>query len=224
MGNAQVMTAKAAWDNGCYWAISALLYFQRRYTDPAFMASIDPLMRRFFVLHARMQQLFRAWDLADRAQYADGFTNVTFMERLFELQTALGGPRQDDDALRRTLAANLDFLERFAWAWQNLAATTASGARPLRPASDRRARGHLAADVQDRQSRGKNIEPRDTFQLRSQLPASSLGSEPARRDQLCYQLSAGSWFCVPPPRSGDEPSNLQNPSNQHVNLTNPSNL
>ena len=124
MGNAQVMTAKAAWDNGCYWAISALLYFQRRYTDPAFMASIDPLMRRFFVLHARMQQLFRAWDLADRAQYADGFTNVTFMERLFALQTALGGPRQDDEALRRTLAANLEFLERFAWAWQNLAGTT----------------------------------------------------------------------------------------------------
>ena len=33
--------------------------------DPAFMASIEPLLRRFFVLHARMQQLFRAWDLAD---------------------------------------------------------------------------------------------------------------------------------------------------------------
>ena len=55
MGNAQVMTAKAAWDNACYWAVPALLFFQRRLTEPAFMASIEPLMRRFFVLHARMQ-------------------------------------------------------------------------------------------------------------------------------------------------------------------------
>jgi flavin-dependent dehydrogenase len=31
MGNAQVMTAKIAWDNACYWAISALLFFQGRY-------------------------------------------------------------------------------------------------------------------------------------------------------------------------------------------------
>ena len=66
MGNAQVMTAKVAWDNACYWAITALLFFQRRLRQPEFMASIDPLMRRFFVLHARMQQFLRAWDDADR--------------------------------------------------------------------------------------------------------------------------------------------------------------
>jgi len=124
MGNAQVMTAKAAWDNACYWSISALLYFQRRYRDPAFMASIDPLMRRFFVLHARMQQLLRAWDLAETAQYADGFTNITFMESLFQLQSALGAPRMEDDELRRTLERNYAFLERFAQAWQAQAGLT----------------------------------------------------------------------------------------------------
>ena len=57
MGNAQVMTAKVAWDNACYWAITALLFFQRRLAQPEFMATIDPLMRRFFVLHARMQRV-----------------------------------------------------------------------------------------------------------------------------------------------------------------------
>jgi flavin-dependent dehydrogenase len=124
MGNAQVMTAKAAWDNGCYWAISALLYFQRRYRDPAFMASIDPLMRRFFVLHARLQQLFRAWDLADDGRYADEFTNVTFMERLFQLQGALAAPRMEEEDLRRVLEENLRFLERFAQAWQAQAGVT----------------------------------------------------------------------------------------------------
>ena len=124
MGNAQVMTAKAAWDNACYWAISALLYFQRRYREPAFMASIEPLLRRFFVLHARMQQMLRAWDVADAARYEDGFTNVTFMQELFDLQSALGAPHMDDETLRRTLDANFAFLERFAAAWQSLAART----------------------------------------------------------------------------------------------------
>jgi hypothetical protein len=118
------MTAKAAWDNACYWAISALLYFQRRYRDPAFMASIDPLMRRFFLLHARVQQLFHAWDLADDAQYAGEFTNVTFMDRLSELQGALAAPRMTDDDLRRVLEENFLFLERFARAWQAQAGAT----------------------------------------------------------------------------------------------------
>ena len=57
MGNAQVMTMKAAWDNGSYWAIPALLFFQQRLTDPAFMTSIETLMKRYFVLHARVHSL-----------------------------------------------------------------------------------------------------------------------------------------------------------------------
>jgi hypothetical protein len=123
MGNAQVMTAKAAWDNACYWAITAPLYFQRRFRQPAFIASIEPLMRRFFVLHARMQQLLREWDLADLSHYEDGFTNVTFVDKLFALQSDLASPHLDDDALRRKLEDNFAYLERFASTWQSLAAT-----------------------------------------------------------------------------------------------------
>ncbi|MEO5742606.1 MAG: tryptophan 7-halogenase, partial [Vicinamibacterales bacterium] len=66
MGNAQVMMAKVTWDNACYWGITGLLFFQRRYRRPEFLASIEPLMRRFFVMHARMQSFFRAWDVADQ--------------------------------------------------------------------------------------------------------------------------------------------------------------
>lgn len=121
MGNAQVMTAKAAWDNACYWAITGLLYFQRRYREPDFIASIETLMRRFFVLHARLQQLFRAWDLADTRDYEAAFTNVTFVDSLFELQEALGGARLDDEALRARLEENFAYLERLARSWQALA-------------------------------------------------------------------------------------------------------
>jgi len=124
MGNAQVMTAKAAWDNGCYWAITGLLYFQRRYRRPEFMESIEPLMRRFFVLHARMQQLFRAWDLADSSTYGEGSANVVSLEALSRLQTDLGVSTMHDGELRAVLARNLTLLESFARSWQALAATT----------------------------------------------------------------------------------------------------
>jgi flavin-dependent dehydrogenase len=121
MGNAQVMTAKAAWDNGAYWAIPAPLYFQRRYTNLAFMESIDTLMRRFFVLHARLQQLFHAWDLADQPQYEDAAANVISVDDLRRLQGSLTPAPMDDESLRRLLEENLTLLEAFARSWQALA-------------------------------------------------------------------------------------------------------
>jgi flavin-dependent dehydrogenase len=127
MGNAQVMTAKAAWDNASYWAVSALLYFQHRYTRPEFMLSIDSLMRRFFVLHARMQQFLRAWDLADASAYSDGFANVVGMAELGELQAGLEGPIMDDEPLRARLEENLAFLERLAYTWQTFALDRSPG-------------------------------------------------------------------------------------------------
>jgi flavin-dependent dehydrogenase len=121
MGNAQVMTAKAAWDNACYWAITALLFFQRRLTEPEFLATIETLMKRFFILHARMQVLLRTWDQRDTTRYARGFTNVVALEDLRRLQAALDAPAMSDDDLRATLHANFELLERFAQALQRLA-------------------------------------------------------------------------------------------------------
>jgi flavin-dependent dehydrogenase len=121
MGNAQVMTAKAAWDNACYWAITALLFFQRRLIEPVFMDTIETLMKRFFVLHARMQVLLRTWDERDPADYAAGFANVVAVADLRRLQAALGGPIMSDDELRARLQSHLDLLERFAQSIQRLA-------------------------------------------------------------------------------------------------------
>jgi flavin-dependent dehydrogenase len=123
MGNAQVMTAKVSWDNGAYWAITAPLFFQRRYCRPEFMESIDHLLRRFFVLHARMQAFFRAWDLADDAgAYADSWANVVDLEFLRTLQEQLADPHMPDEALRARLETNFALLERFARSWQGIAA------------------------------------------------------------------------------------------------------
>ena len=126
MGHAQVMTWKIAWDNACYWGITSLLFYQGRLVDVAFMASIEPLMRRFFVLHARMQVFFRSWSEIDSRQFGPGMTSVVAHARLRELQAELGGPRVDDDALRARLEANFSWLERFAAAWRD-AAVDATG-------------------------------------------------------------------------------------------------
>jgi flavin-dependent dehydrogenase len=122
MGNAQVMTAKVAWDNACYWAVTALLFFQGRLRQPEFMASIDPMMRRFFLLHARMQQFLRAWHDADAGTpYAFESPNIVDIEYLRHLQASLGDPAMDDDPLRRRLEGNLALLEAFARTWQSIA-------------------------------------------------------------------------------------------------------
>jgi flavin-dependent dehydrogenase len=122
MGNAQVMTAKVAWDNACYWGITALLFFQRRLRQPEFMASIDPLLRKFFVLHARMQRLLNAWYHADPGGYEVAAPNIVDVDFLRTLQAALGDPPLDDTALRARLDANYALLESFADVWRTMAA------------------------------------------------------------------------------------------------------
>lgn len=121
MGNAQVMTAKAAWDNACYWAVPALLFFQRRFREPEFLTSIELLMRRFTVLHARMQACLRAWDVADRGAYAGWYRGILDVPFLRQLQNALGGERLDDGPLRAKLEENVELLERFARSLQCMA-------------------------------------------------------------------------------------------------------
>jgi flavin-dependent dehydrogenase len=125
MGHAEAMTAKIAWDNACYWAITALVFYQRRLADPAFLASIEPLMRRFFVLHARMQVFFRAWSESSAPVCAPGSTSVVAHDNLRGLQAALGDDRLDADDLRARLESNFAWLERFAAAWRNAAVESA---------------------------------------------------------------------------------------------------
>jgi hypothetical protein len=81
------------------------------------MASIDPLMRRFYVLHARMQQLFAAWGRADHTAYGHSRANVMDVDRLRQLQGSLDGPMMDDEALRERLDRNYVWLESMAHAW-----------------------------------------------------------------------------------------------------------
>src|SRR5262249_14009602 len=136
MGNAQVMTAKISWDNSAYWSMIALLFFQRRLVHPEFIAGIEPLFRRYFLLHARMQQLFKAWSLADSgSQYESAGLNIVGVELMRDWQASLAGPLMDDDQLRAQLAWNFERLQALARTWQSIALERYP---TLRPAIDQR--------------------------------------------------------------------------------------
>jgi flavin-dependent dehydrogenase len=114
MGNAQVMSAKVGWDNACYWAISAQLFFQRKYRDLAYMQQLDGLLTRFFFLHTRMQAKLRQWDVDDTANsYGHGHVNYMDVPYLKAIQGSLADTLTDEQLTAR-LHENLAQLERFA--------------------------------------------------------------------------------------------------------------
>jgi flavin-dependent dehydrogenase len=123
MGNARVMTAKIAWDNACYWGMTALIFVHRRFREVMFLGSVEKLLRRFFVLHVQMQRFFREWDRRDATppDLRDGFINLIDVDFLGRLQAALAFPLESDDALRAKLDENLALLERFASTLQAMA-------------------------------------------------------------------------------------------------------
>jgi flavin-dependent dehydrogenase len=113
MGSARVMSAKVAWDNACYWGITALLFFNRKYRDTGFLVSIEPLMRRFFQLHVAMQAFLRQWYHEDQTRLTGGFANVVGNAWLGQLQNDLDAPH-DEASLRRQIETNFGLLEQLA--------------------------------------------------------------------------------------------------------------
>jgi flavin-dependent dehydrogenase len=137
MGHAEAMSAKIAWDNACYWGITALLFYQQRLADARFGESIGGLMRRFFVLHARMQVFFRRWAEGAPPPRDPGHTSVVAHDRLRDLQAELATPPLPDGELRQRLEDNLRWLEGFAAAWRDEAAGKAGpGMARLVPVGD----------------------------------------------------------------------------------------
>jgi hypothetical protein len=114
MGNAQVMSAKVAWDNACYWAISAPLFFRRKYRDRAYLQRLDGLLTRFFFLHGRMQAKLRQWHDADHVnRYGHAHVNYMDVPYLKALQAGLADTLSDDELTTR-VEANFRDLERFS--------------------------------------------------------------------------------------------------------------
>ena len=170
MGNAQAMTAKIVWDNASYWGFNALLFFNRKYIDLAFMERISLQSRRFILLHHRMQTFLRQWDQAEQREWRDAHVNLLSMEFMYALQSGLAAPHTDE-TLAAQLERNMTLLEGVAAAIEDLGPRgLASGRRrifaddspdyaevrrqlrghPPRPALCRRRASHLEIAPQGR--------------------------------------------------------------------------
>ena len=90
-------------------------------------------MRRFFVLHARMQQMLKQWHDSDQAAYGYQQMSLLDMPYLHRIQGQLWDDI-DDATLTARLQENFAELERYAKVILQMAAgqTIAEGCRGLR--------------------------------------------------------------------------------------------
>jgi len=125
-GNPEIMAAKITSNNILYWGANALLFFHRKLTDPAFMASVRPDVERIWSLNRRLEGLYRQWHALAAREWRRGYVGVTSFPALIQRHVELTAGF-DDDALKAKLAANADLLEAVAVLIFNKAAATALG-------------------------------------------------------------------------------------------------
>lgn len=89
LGNALVLPIKVFWDWCFYWNFLARLFFEHKITDLRFISNTQDVFRRFEMLGAEMQTLFRHWNEVQRPQARAGFLDLAQQRYLFELNRSL---------------------------------------------------------------------------------------------------------------------------------------
>jgi len=112
MGNAQVMSAKIAFDTAFYWGWVALLFLNGRLTDPDFLDTIQPQIERMIAVQGAAQRLFREWGDRPETACEPALIDQFDVAVLWRIYTVLVRPI-DGDVLRRRLSESLDRLEAF---------------------------------------------------------------------------------------------------------------
>lgn len=115
-GNPQVMPLKVVWDYTGYWGSTALLYFQNKLHDVAFMKRVTIDVVQVFRLCEVAQRFFRAWHALDDGKRGEPrLMNYHALEYLAQWQALLRHD-YDDETLRRALRENRKLMELvLAW-------------------------------------------------------------------------------------------------------------
>ncbi|MGH1341640.1 MAG: NAD(P)/FAD-dependent oxidoreductase [Nannocystales bacterium] len=118
-GNAQVASLKIVYDYSAYWASTALLFFQRKLTDPTFLRKVTIDMVQVARLAKAAQAFFRAWSLRDEGTAsADGMLNYQALGYLSQWQADLRRPYSEEQ-LAVALRENRRVLELIhIWLYQ----------------------------------------------------------------------------------------------------------
>jgi len=118
-GNAQVASLKIVYDYSAYWASTALLFFQRKLTEPTFLRTVTIDMVQVARLAKAAQAFFREWSLRDEGSAsADGMLNYQTLGYLSQWQADLRRPYADEQ-LAVALRENRRVLELIhVWLYQ----------------------------------------------------------------------------------------------------------
>ncbi len=118
-GNAQVASLKIVYDYSAYWASTALLFFQRKLTEPEFLRTVTIDMVQVARLAKAAQAFFREWSRRDEGSApADGMLNYQTLGYLSQWQADLRRPYSDEQ-LAIALRENRRVLELIhIWLYQ----------------------------------------------------------------------------------------------------------
>lgn len=110
-GNPRIMSLKYVWDYALYWSFPALLYFQDKLTEPAFIQSLSREIEAMRALNVQMQQFFREWhDREDVAIIDATFVDQRSIEILIQLNGELSA-ELDDKALKARFVRNVEIIK-----------------------------------------------------------------------------------------------------------------
>jgi len=114
-GNGFVMKQKILWDSVIYLGVTCLLYFNRKFTDPDFLALVDSDLARYNYLLRSVAEHFKRQPITHDAkldgEYVDLTKTFLFGRNLNEELTI---EYTDDEALIAKLRDNIGLLEKIS--------------------------------------------------------------------------------------------------------------
>jgi len=117
MGKTQIMTTKILWDWAIYWAVPALMFTNKAFTDLQMIKKLfvaqNSLGQRFRTLHNQMQQLFLDWAPYDNEIFADKYIDPVDLSYMLEFQTNIPKQHEGDELLSQ-ISKNMEILEQVA--------------------------------------------------------------------------------------------------------------
>ncbi|GAB5443185.1 MAG: tryptophan 7-halogenase [Fuerstiella sp.] len=109
-GNPRIMALKFVWDYAVYWGFPALLYFNDKLTDIAFIQSLAKGIEEIREMNLRMQEFFREWFKVDPEVNADAvFVDQSRIELMTQMNAELKDAL-DDQALRQRFNSNVAII------------------------------------------------------------------------------------------------------------------
>ena len=109
-GNPRIMALNFVWDYAVYWGFPALLYFNGKLTDVAFIQSLHQGIEEIRDMNLKMQDFFRKWHQVDpHVNACSAFVDQSEIDIMTRLNAELR-EKMDDASLKVRFRENVDLI------------------------------------------------------------------------------------------------------------------